>query len=620
MNGYRKPSIGATAWRTMRRRCSASLKRALGCAAAIIAICAMTITPCAMAAHGSGTISIEARSTDANGTIVSMAGDVWSLSLVATVTIDTNGNRTYSTAAGYEAFSHNDWGTLGDGARRQMAVTLASHASANNLYNESASVTSGGTATFTGLPDGLYLVARTGINPSNQAYEASPTLIDLPNDDGSRNVTAAPKHGWAAQLTLSAENMSSYTGDPLTSAEQSSFPRVRYRVHMNDVLRDMLGTADVSTIAIHTAQGETIHIDDPIGDAGNVLIPELQNLFVYEGRNLSSSTWEELALNGELAQDSSQGGLYAIDVKDSTKLTASFRNQPIGITYQPGILTVRYVARADDVANGERTITTPVLDSQEFAQLASGTQASDDSDTVYDVHRTNTVAGADVVDRTGGFLAVAPTGTTFNANGRGELGSTNAISGMDGRVDIALLSDRLLGNDTTYNYEDKVRARAETYVDGTALAGIIDAQQRSWDFRYLDLVNQADGNVWVTSSAGIDVYWPYPQGTDANTTFTLVHFGNMFREYGIDGEEILDKAIADAPLNTVSVTNTPQGIRFHVDADGFGPFALTWTSNPQTNAGSGSTAGTGAAVAIIVGTGICLFTLGAIIKRRHSDR
>ena len=51
----------------------------------------------------------------------------------------------------------------------------------------------------------------------------------------------------------------------------------------------------------------------------------------------------------------------------------------------------------------------------------------------------------------------------------------------------------------------------------------------NFQMTYLDLVNTNDGNVWVSSSKGSTVYLPYPEGTDKDTDFLLVHYQGLHR-------------------------------------------------------------------------------------------
>lgn len=48
-----------------------------------------------------------------------------------------------------------------------------------------------------------------------------------------------------------------------------------------------------------------------------------------------------------------------------------------------------------------------------------------------------------------------------------------------------------------------------------------------------DLVDANNGNVWLTPSKEVTVYWPYPYGTDADTEFRFVLFEGLNHELNI---------------------------------------------------------------------------------------
>ena len=97
---------------------------------------------------------------------------------------------------------------------------------------------------------------------------------------------------------------------------------------------------------------------------------------------------------------------------------------------------------------------------------------------------------------------------------------------------------------------------------------------RYYEIKYLDLVDAKNGNAWITSSAGIDIYWAYPNGTDENTKFTLLHFEGLHRDGTDFGFMIED--ISKVTPEEIQIENMSQGIKFHIGAGGFSPFALVW--------------------------------------------
>lgn len=124
--------------------------------------------------------------------------------------------------------------------------------------------------------------------------------------------------------------------------------------------------------------------------------------------------------------------------------------------------------------------------------------------------------------------------------------------------------------------DDENANRTEALLAVLKNAGSID-DDSSHEAKYLDLVDANNGNAWITASAGTDVYWGYPEGTDENTEFVLYHFEGLHRDGANSGYDVDD--IASAEIESVGIDKTDQGIKFHVDAGGFSPFVLTWETS-----------------------------------------
>lgn len=100
-------------------------------------------------------------------------------------------------------------------------------------------------------------------------------------------------------------------------------------------------------------------------------------------------------------------------------------------------------------------------------------------------------------------------------------------------------------------------------------------QEYQVEFRYLDLVDTSNGNVWGTASNPVDIYWPYPEGTDQSTEFFIVHY------FGQDRND--DDALPDGnydmflhAADEMTLLNTSYGVQIRVNE--FSPFALFWKS------------------------------------------
>lgn len=142
---------------------------------------------------------------------------------------------------------------------------------------------------------------------------------------------------------------------------------------------------------------------------------------------------------------------------------------------------------------------------------------------------------------------------------------------------ISILDDSLLLEHENDNRQQLMEEKAAEFLD-SAGAG----KAYAFDFHYLDLVDAYNGNAWVSASYGTTVYLPYPEGTDSTTQFTLIHYKDLHREYGISGQANVEQAIRACELETVTIDKTANGIKFFVDQSGFSPFALVWEVDAHT--------------------------------------
>ena len=94
---------------------------------------------------------------------------------------------------------------------------------------------------------------------------------------------------------------------------------------------------------------------------------------------------------------------------------------------------------------------------------------------------------------------------------------------------------------------------------------------RHYETKYLDLVDSYNGNSWIKASDAVTVTWGYPEGTDQNTTFYVLHFADMHRQD--TNLETID--IAEwRDVEQMPVTKTEHGVSFPVEPGNFSPFVL----------------------------------------------
>ena len=220
------------------------------------------------------------------------------------------------------------------------------------------------------------------------------------------------------------------------------------------------------------------------------------------------------------------------------------------VDFQTGQLVVRYISDAD-AAIQEDAITTALFASEEAAHAA--------------------------IAASGKAAAVAGDGTVFTTNGD----PRRVISSAEG---IALLDDAILTGDAFPDGGSRETRLQEKGARELIAAGKIRqdmADDLNYDFHYLDLVDTHNGNAWVSSSSGTTVYIPYPEGTGSSTEFYVLHYKDLHREYGINGQDAIDEAINSCEVELIDEQDSYEkminGLKFHIPASGFSPFVLVWT-------------------------------------------
>ena len=124
----------------------------------------------------------------------------------------------------------------------------------------------------------------------------------------------------------------------------------------------------------------------------------------------------------------------------------------------------------------------------------------------------------------GSAVAVAPADTVYTLNDTGVV--------LPSGHSVSLLFDEIItsdGIDRMTPLEEKV----DEFLNGAD-------ENRRYEIKYLDLVDANNGNAWVKSSKGVDIYWGYPEGTDSSTQFTLLHFSGLHRDGAQSGFDVDD--------------------------------------------------------------------------------
>lgn len=217
---------------------------------------------------------------------------------------------------------------------------------------------------------------------------------------------------------------------------------------------------------------------------------------------------------------------------DMSNVTATLNNTDYAVALGTGKLTVRAVA--DTEPGDDPTI--DVIKKGNLKQVESGKAVAVEPEggTTYTLNDTEVTLPQD-----------AKPSLLFDSIIEDE-GSTARTDALKDKVDDKLGT---VGNNTTRHYEVK----------------------------YLDLVDANNGNAWITSSAGMDIYWGYPEGTDINTKFHVLHFEGLHRDGEASGFEISDIESAnvielteetDQLQNMASSSMSNQAISRHMSSYG----------------------------------------------------
>ena len=168
-----------------------------------------------------------------------------------------------------------------------------------------------------------------------------------------------------------------------------------------------------------------------------------------------------------------------------------------------------------------------------------------------------------------------------------EDGTTYAINGGNVQVantaGIALLFDEIIASDADGEGNDRVDMLENKANE------VLEAQEdeMAYDFKYLDLVDSHNGNAWVQASEDVTIYWPLPEGTSAETDFTLLHFEGLHRDMKADDVagkiENCEVETSEMPDTSVQIYRvTDEYVVLKTGDTGFSPFALAWDADAQT--------------------------------------
>lgn len=192
---------------------------------------------------------------------------------------------------------------------------------------------------------------------------------------------------------------------------------------------------------------------------------------------------------------------------------------------------------------------------------------------VTDEHLTTSVQEEGTAPETNMPMATVPEGTTFYINGE---------TGMEIQTDAdpSLLYDDILPEGDDADNARRIgwlkdKANAECEQTGILeKAGITNPQ---YAFKYMDLVDQNNGNVVLKADQKVTVYMPYPEGVDKDTKLVVLHYKDLNRE--VEYEDV-QQAVMNSAMEQMEVTKLEDHIVFETTS--FSPFVVIWGAEETT--------------------------------------
>ena len=186
---------------------------------------------------------------------------------------------------------------------------------------------------------------------------------------------------------------------------------------------------------------------------------------------------------------------------------------------------------------------------------------------VTDENLTTSIQKEGTEPKAGVPMATVPEGTTFYINGEEGLE-------VQKNADPSLLYDDILPEGTDANNDRRIgwlKDKAEQLCDQYDLleqAGITNPQ---YSFKYMDIVDQNNGNVVLKADKNVTVYMPYPEGVDKDTSIIVLHYKDLNRDMTYDD---VQSAIMNCEMEKMTVTQLDDHIEFETTS--FSPFVVIW--------------------------------------------
>lgn len=410
-------------------------------------------------------------------------------------------------------------------------------------------------------------------------------------------ITVTCKDAVKADIIVTPENLTIYRGGEKTEETGSnvnivngegkelendgSLPEIGFSLQLstelNNRLRNNLGVesdtvldlSDYITLTAKTTSGQTLTWDlTPYGEGTSATNAET-GYYIYKIVPTDDSDGAKLNVSFR-DKEGNYVGTDDFDIQDHGTLAETYTMMIYGdrvdastlyatITYDNGKTETASVQGAEDPAtltvrytNEDATVT------QSYNTVAEASKAED---------------GNNQSQLTKSAYMIRGNADHFMVN--------NSDVQVDGQH-VSLLFDDIAETTDTH-YADTLNKKAIEAVKQED--SDVDTSKLKTEAKYLDLVDTTNGNVWVTSDDEVTIYWPFPAGTDASTTFYVAHFDGLDRDKDVSG---MNTAVDEATASMMEVETDQYGVYFTTKK--FSPYVLVWDTT-TTSGGGGSHGG-----------------------------
>lgn len=383
--------------------------------------------------------------------------------------------------------------------------------------------------------------------------EETGSNVNIVNGEGKEleNDGSLPEIGFSLQLSTELNN------------------RLRHNLGVeSDTVLDL---SDYITLTGKTTDGQTLTWKlAPYGEGTSATNTET-GYYIY--KIVPTSTSEGAKLNVSfLDNDGNYVGTDAFEIEDDNKLAATYKMMIYGDRVDASSL---YATITYDNGTSE---TVSVQGAEEPATLT--VRYTNEDATVTQSY--NTVAEASKAEDGNNQSQLTKSAYMIRGNADHFM-----VNNSDVQVDdqnVSLLFDDIAETDGT-DYENTLKTKAVKAVKASN-AGV-DTSKLKTEAKYLDLVDATNGNVWVTSDDEVTIYWPFPAGTDASTTFYVAHFDGLDRDKDVAG---MTTEVNDATATLMNVETDQYGVYFTTKK--FSPYVLVWDTT-KSSGGNGGNGGGG---------------------------